>query len=232
MRKGNAQPALFCSISGLAAARTKPVYDRLKVILPQRFPGLQIAFLGCPFSVNGKRKYPIPLRWSPEERALEPTTRLLGCWARLNQKAVTEVRPALETKDVVIVERFGLDALLYATSRCDDATAIAETEVLHHEMVKARIVALRISPPRYFIPVADVRDVGNLTKAFPDLKGEDPRMLRRFMRHEHEVLKRYFEPKHGQREPDLMPLTMSVDDMCHHIADVVGREYRESLSAS
>lgn len=228
MKKGT---ALFYSISGMAAARTKSVYSRLEELLPSAFPELKIAFLGCPFAMNGKRKFPLPLLWSAEERDMHPTTRLFSCWKRLNEFAVGTLRPALQKYDIVVVERLGLDAQLYSTARTDSAVAIDETERVHHALVKMRIVEQGISPPRYFIPIADERDAARLVESFPKLRGFDPRLLQSFMRHEKDALARYFDPSHGQRKPVYLPISMSVDEMVEEIITFIGKDVKKYFAA-
>ncbi len=223
--------ALFYSVSGVAAARTKPLYEALKVRLPEHIPDKRVAMLGCPFFVNGRRKFPLPLLWNPEEQGQHPTTRLLNCWKRLNEWAVTTLRPALSENDIVLIERFGLDAQLYATACCDRTIDIDEAERVHHSLVRMRVVEQGISPPLYFIPTANVEDTENLLRTFPALKDMEPSVLKKFMAHEARALERYFDPKHGQKKPCLFPASMSINEMCEAVIDVVGQQLRERAAA-
>lgn len=223
---------LFCSISGVAAARTKPVYEKLKQTLPAQLPAdVRIAFLGCPFFIDGRRKFPLPLLWNAEEQGSHTTTRLLNCWKRLNEFGVTKLRPALLENDIVIVERFGLDAQLYATACCDSDADIDEAERVHHALVKMRVVEQGIKPPLYFIPSADANDVSHLIEAFPALKAKGDDELTDFMAHESRALERYFDPKHGQKKPVLLPISMSVDEMCQRIIGTITAKLEERAAA-
>lgn len=215
----------------MAAARTKPLYEALKKTLPERFPNLKIAFVGCPFAPSGKRKYPLPLLWGPEERAMHPTSRLLKRWARMNEHADKVLASALAGNDIVVTLLFGYDAVRDSTSRCDDTRKeIDEAERIHHALVKIRIKEQGIKPPLYFIPTADARDTHNLVQAFPTLRGTDPRMLEEFMRHEQSVSKRYFTEETGQRKYDL-PLSLSIEEMCKKVIEVIEADLQQRKAA-
>jgi hypothetical protein len=213
--------SLLISISGVAAARTKPLYEALNVRMPTAMPDSKIAFIGCPYYIKGRRKFPLPLLWGKEERDEHPTTRLLNAWKRLNQRSVTDVRASLATHDIVVVERFGLDALLYATACCDSPEAIDEAERVHHALVSMRVVAQGIRPPTYFIPAAPIDDIRPLAAVYPEVQEMDGIVVRNFLEHEARMLARYFDPKHGQNKPCLLPITMSIDDMCECVIDTV-----------
>lgn len=149
----------------------------------------------------------------------------------MNPSIIEIIRPALEENDITMALRLGFDGFEWATSRCDDEEAIREAEVLHHELVKARIVALGVKPPRYFIPVADEEDVTNLVDAFPQLEGYDPRTLCEFMRHEKTMMARYFDPKHGQKTPTMLPLSLSIDEMCERVVEVIETDLQQRRAA-
>lgn len=199
--------------------------------MPLNFPGRRIIFLGNPFRVEGRRKFPFPLLWTPEERSWHPTTRVLNCWKRLNEFDVSKLRPALSEYEIVFTERFGLDAALYATACCDSDVAIDEAERVHRALVRMRIVEQGIDPPTYFIPSANSEDTEGLMRAFPPLHETNPETLRRFMAHEARMLERYFDPQHGQKTPCLLPATMTIDEMVGRAIEVVGDHLQRRAAA-
>lgn len=226
-RTGN---ALFISVSGVAGARAKALYEELRATLPPRFPGKRIGFLGCPFADESGHAFPLPLLWGAKERAEHATTRLLKCWTRLNEFNVRRLRPALVEYDIVVVKRFGLDSVLYATSCCDDPTHVDEVERMHHALVRMRIVEQGIAPPVYFIPMPS-DDVTVLREMFAELVGVPADTLRNFAEHERRMLDRYFDPKLGQNRPHLLGSELSVRDTADKVADFVEFELRQRAAA-
>ena len=225
------QNALFFSVSGVAAAHTRPVYLALEKILPEMFPDKKIAFLGNPFYVKGRRSFPLPLLWTEAERSQHTTTRVLNCWKRLNQFGVEILRPALQESDIVITERLGLDAMLYATARCDSPDDIDEAERVHHSLVKMRIVEQGIKPPLYLIPSAGEDSIPYLRKVFPELKGISDMEIQAFTRHEERTLERYFHPSHGQNPPFKLPATSSTAELRDTAAAIIADKVKERFAA-
>lgn len=215
--------AIFCAVSGVAAARTRPLYKKLESVLPAQFPNQRIAFLGNPFVVPGRRKFPFPLEWEADEREQDATTRLLNCWKRLNQFSVAKLRPALSEYDIVITERFGLDAFLYAIACCDCSKQNDEAERMHHALVRMRVVEQNIPPPTYFIPQVDPKTiVGSLQQTFSGLRTWNPEDLVRFTKYEETALDRYFDPRKGQNPEHRLRATLSIEEMCEEIAHGIG----------
>lgn len=218
------QGILF-SVSGLAGARVKELYKVLSAALPEAFPSRQVTALGCPFCLKGRRKYPFPLLSDEVERGLHPTTDLLSCWKRLNEFTVRVLRTALSENEIVLVERFGLDAFLYAAAYAKNEQELKEVEQMHHgALVPMRVVGQSIPPPVYLIPVANAENAAeNLILAFPALKERSrPEALRAFAEREGQMFDRYFAPEHKQRTPLFLPTSMSTDEMVRQCIITIG----------
>ena len=206
-------PRAFFAVSGVAAARTKPLYDRLQIELPKRLVGNQkgnIHFIGNPFKpLDRPNTLPFPLLWRQAVRDQHPTTRLFDCWRRLNEFCVTQLRPLLADPEAIIIcKRFGLDALLYATAIPEQA-GNQEAIRLHHDgLVPMRVVEQSISPPIYLIPRPNPDTIyDNLCRIFAGLRQRvDEQAVIDFITHEAEVMRDYFDQnrKHKQTARFLM----------------------------
>lgn len=198
----------YFSVSGIGTARTSRLYHRLKDELRGN---PRFVFIDNPFRGN-----PHPLMWDAEERALNPSTRLLKSWATLNEVVCSQLRPALERGSVVITHRFGLDALLYAIANAEQGDDNFEAERVHHALVQLRIVQQKVKPPIYLIPrVEDLKSVkADWLEHSPALRGIDPKMLCDFLKREEQARARYFDPRHGQNKPIYLEASDPLDVLC------------------
>lgn len=192
----------FFAISGMRGSGRTRLFRRLEFALSDRFRDHTFAFFEDPF---GALQH--PLLWARQESERDPTTRLFDCWSRLNEFN-RRLRPALESHDVVVVDGYGLNAVLYATAYTgdnfeDDAAAIR----MHHLLVKARILEQGISPPEYFITRGDI---GVMTRYLQQtVPGLSVGQCHAFIQKEERIMADYFRPETKQVgtifEPELSP---------------------------
>lgn len=198
---------LYFSVSGIGTARTSRLYHLLKDELKSddRF-----TFVGNPFA-----GWKHPLVWAEEVRNLDSTTRLLNCWATLNEHVCKNIRPALNDGKIVITHRFGLDAVLYATALRDRAHENYEAEHVHHALVRMRIIEQQVRPPVYLIPcMQDLKKIRRDWMQYsPELKGVDEEALRNHVAYEKTVYERYFDPKKGQHPPHIFDAILSAEEL-------------------
>lgn len=205
------RPGKIFSVSGLGTARSAGVYAFLEEEVPRRYPDANIQFVGCPFA-----GWPHPLKWSKEERNSHASTRLLTCWAALNEFVLTRVLPLLDEGVLVVTEGFGLDAVLRATAVGDSIAENEAAELMHHgALVPMRIKQQNIPLPQYIIPRTRPEAVSDAwLQNCPQLRNVDPDVLRRFVEHEAIMLERYFDPKHGQLSPIWLDASLPREHMC------------------
>ena len=207
---------VYFSVSGIGTARTSELFHKLKQRLPDRMSGRPVVFVDNPF-----RGWPHPLVWAEDVRALEPSSRLLRCWTELNEVVCKKVRPALDAGSLVITNRFGLDALLYATALEGCESGNCEAERVHHALVKLRIIEQQLPPPIYLIPRVEdhaaVRE--DWLRQSPALSSVDPATLCRYLSHEEATISRYFDPKLGQNRPFFLEASLQLDKLCDEAID-------------
>jgi len=211
---------MILSVAGIGPARTSDAYHFLKNNLQGRLPEHQLIFAGNPFA-----GWQHPLKWAAEESALDATSRLLKCWTTLNEFVVKKVTPALDKGAIVVTQRFGLDALLYATACFDRTEENAAAEKMHHALVQLRIVQQGIAPPQYFIPTARPETITReWLSSSSSLRDVEPETLRAFIAHEDAQLKRYFDPRHGQKQPIWLEAGETDEQMCQAAIMFITRE--------
>lgn len=127
----------------------------------------------------------------------------------LNEFTVKQLLPALITYDVVVVDGYGLNALLYATAgtTCDKLDAAATK--MHHAVVEARVLAQGIHPPLY--PVTQAAP-GPMTEYLQGVKpGLTEEQCLAFLDKEARIIEGYFDGT-GQ-QGFLLPPELSVEEM-------------------
>lgn len=208
--------SLFYAVSGLRCAGRSTLCKQLESVLPETFPGYEFAFLGSPLG-----NLPHPFSWQEQTCKQHATTRLFECWARLNEFSVSVLRPALHGGKVVVVDGFGLDAVLYATARTTCIVEIDEAFELHKQLVQARIKAQGIAPPTYFIVDADAEVISSRT-------GLSNGVVSIHKLAEMSAIERYFKPEYGQKEPVHLRAKISAEDrlaqVIHSIREVLAQE--------
>ncbi len=216
MRTGN---ALFFSVSGQRHTRRTELYDRLKYLLPAKFPGKKFEFLGNPFG-----RLPFPLAWNERECKQDATTRLLECWTKLNEFCCSELRPLLKTDSAILAHGFGIDALLYATACIGSETQNDEAFRLHDGLVKLRLKEQGIGAPTYFITRADVTTLdARIVHAMPKLSGIARKKRHHFIRYEEKVLEQYFRRITNQNEPHFINAESPLREMAEEIVVTIGK---------
>jgi hypothetical protein len=216
---------LFFCVSGQRFTNRTNVYSRLKTLLPEKYPDLadDFAFLGNPF-----KKLPFPLMWDKEEREEDPTTRLFACWTDLNRFCVGTLRPALEAKQIIVVDGFGLDALLYSTAMVESSEQNDEARRLHSNFVASRLYEQQIPAPEYFITSADTNVVDNhLMKKHPLLKRIPILERRAFIRYEERAISEYFIKIKYQKTPNYIDASLTVEQMAESVALIVGNRIHQ-----
>jgi len=202
---------VYFSVSGIGTARTSELFHKLKLRLPDRIGDRAVVFVDNPF-----KGWPHPLVWAEDEKSLEPSSRLLKCWTALNEAVCKRVRPALEDGSLVITNRFGLDALLFATALEECEGGNCEAERVHHALVKLRIIEQKLPPPIYLIPRVGDRTAirEEWLSQSPALNSVDPETLCRYLDHEEATIARYFEPRFGQNKPFFLEASLRLDQLC------------------
>lgn len=214
----------FFAISGMRGSGRSRLFRKLESALPVTFRDHTFAFFEDPFG-----DLPHPLLWAREESELDPTSRLFKCWVPLNEFN-KKLRPALEEFDVVIVDGYGLNAVLYATAFTGDNKEDDDSATrMHHHFVKARILEQGISPPEYFITRGDVGELSAyLGKVVPDITAEQ---CRAFILKEERIIQEYFAPGTGQRGHILEP-ACSFESMVENVVAVIGRRLASARVAA
>lgn len=220
------EPALFVAISGIRGSGRTTLFKELESLLPARFGGDQtFAFFEDPFG-----QLPHPLLWDAETAKLDPTTHLFKCWAVLNEFNVKRLRPALDTYDVVVVDGYGLNALLYATA-CIACNRVDDTSVaqMHHQIVHGRVISQGIQPPQYFVTQADPELMTEyLQRLKPALTKEQ---CLAFLKKEARIIEEYFDGT-GQ-QGTLLPPEHTIEEMTKIVASMIEShiEDRRELAA-
>lgn len=216
---------IYFSVSGIGTARASKLFHGLKEKLADDD---RYVFIDNPFKGN-----PHPLMWDEMIRGQNPATRLLNCWATLNEVVCTQLRPALEKGKVVITHRFGLDALLYATANADQSDENFEAEKVHHHLVQLRIVEQQVKPPIYLIPrVADLSLVKSEWLAHsPALRDVKPDVLCEFIKREGQAQARYFDPRHGQNPPIYLEATYPSKALCEYAINAIENVLASRIAA-
>ncbi len=201
------------------SGRTR-LFKRLESALPGIFRDHTFAFFEDPFGA-----LPHPLLWAHQERELEPTSRLIDCWKMLNEFNMKRLLPALRAHDVVVVDGYGLNGVLYATAvigenREDDEAAIS----MHHGLVRLRVLEQGISPPEYFITRSDIDAMTDyLQREMPDLSVEK---CHAFIRKEERIITDYFKPETGQVGVIFEPYRF-LDEIFNSVVDMIGERLVE-----
>ena len=219
------KPALFIAISGIRGSGRTRVYEELESLLPARFGGDQtFAFFKDPFG-----RLPHPLLWEPAVAAPDPATSLFDCWKVLNEFTVKQLRPALAAHDVVVVDGYGLNALLYATACISCNRMDADASHMHHKIVEGRVLAQGIHPPLYFVTQADP---GLMTRYLKGLKsGLTEEQCHAFLNKETRIITEYFNGT-GQKGT-LLSHELSIGDMAKIVSNEIEMhiEERRKLAA-
>lgn len=204
----------FFAISGMRGSGRTGLFKELKSVLPKMFGDHKFAFFEDPL-----RGLPHPLLWAHEERKLHPTTHIFNCWALLNEFNVSQLIPAMASHDFIIVDGYGLNAVLHATAyvgdNIEDDEAAAE---MHHLIVRARVLAQGINPPSYFITLGNHQSlVGYLMKTVKRITDAE---CEAFINKEERIIRSYFLPETGQTGHLFDPHT-SQDKMCEFVTHAV-----------
>lgn len=155
---------LFVSLVGESTG-ADDLYDRLERDLEDRFPDLNIAFLGDPFSEYGS----LQIGERPKS-TFPPQARALMRLALFYTFNAEIAKPTFERDtDIVIVRRFGFD--LYcgsvAYSDCDEALGI------HESLLPFTVRKLGLCPPLYiFSEPSDECEQKRRDKYFEPRKGQ------------------------------------------------------------
>lgn len=200
--------AFFGAVSGMRGTGRTKLFKQLKSVLPDHFRDQTFAFFEDPFG-----ELPHPLLWAREEHALDPVSRLFDCWKHLNEFNMKQLRPALANFDVVLVDGYGLNALLYATACAgDNEEADDDAMEMHHHIVAGRVIKQGISPPEYLITRADCDTMTKyLKETVSDLSIEQ---CHAFIRKEEAIIDQYFRPGTGQTG-HMLDASLTVDEMCN-----------------
>ncbi len=224
MRNGN---ALCLSVSGQRYTNRTELYERLKIVLPDRIPGQTFEFLGNPFN-----RLPFPLVESAEDREDSPATRLMGCWTKLNRFCDKKLRPLLTSDSVIITHGFGLDALLYATACASCDTENDEAIRLHNGLVNLRLHEQGIEPPEYFITRANKRTLdARMLEAIPELERLSQAARFRFIAYEENAIEQYFKRVKNQKKPHFIDADEPVEDMIEQVVSVIDKRLRQRTAA-
>ncbi len=224
------QTQLTFSVTGYRGTGRSTLYNELRVNAPKRFPGVPFAFLGNPFA-----DLPNPLLWSKAELEKPATTRLLECWARLDQVRSQALQPALKEGRIVITDGFGLDAFIYATSCVNCDADNDEAEQLHHALVDVRLKQWKIRPPEYLLVHADADLMDEaMCRAAPSVRRIHEAERLKLITHQERMIERYFDPTHGQNPPLYLTLAADSgpDEMCEQALDRIGRRLNELALAA
>lgn len=218
MRRTIATP-LFV-VSGINVGVTSAVHSRLKSLLPKRFPEHEFAFPDNVF-----RGWPHPLMWRPQLHEATSAGRLMQCWGPLATHLHNVITPEVKKGRIVVQQRLGLDVLNFANARMphlqetlEDQAEIewqnTEAENLHHDIVKHVVKAGGKPLPQYLIPLCGNPETitGDWLAQWPALRQVNIDVLRAFIEHEKDAMKKYFTG-HGQRDPIYLTDFMSVNNM-------------------
>ena len=201
------------SFSGMGPGLTPKVYRATTEKLEKKFPGT-FEFLGSPFAGAG---FSFPLVLTEEENCLDTTSRLILCWYRMNEFNCKKLLPALARGKIIVVNRYGLDAFIYSRSMCVEKDVCDEIEAAHHALVRLRVLAKKIPPPRYIVPWVGPKTIGLITpewiKGIKALKGVDAEGLRSYIQREQEVIEAYCDPEKGQKRPWKINAGLTVEEM-------------------
>lgn len=217
--------ALFLAISGMRGSGRTRLFKQLKSVLPGFFGDQTFAFFEDPFG-----GLPHPLLWAEEERERGPVSRLFQLWGILDDFNVKKLRPALSSHNIVIVDGYGLNALLYATAYVDGNLEDDESaSLMHHQIVKGRVIGQSIPPPEYFITVAECESQVKYLKHTVPRIGED--QCREFIRKEERMIRDYFRPETGQYG-ELLGATLSIEEMMSKVVLSISQHLNQKRQAA
>jgi len=142
------------AFSGTRANRKEEVFYATRQLAREQYPDQPLVFMD-----DIVMKKPLPLNWSPEHRALHPTTRLLAAFAEFNEAGIRRVRPEIENGNTVITLRYGLDLFLDSVAQTDCQKAVREAfELWHGNLVPARVVRGTPKPQYLISPLRPTED--------------------------------------------------------------------------
>lgn len=219
------EPAHFIAISGIRGSGRTRLFKELGSLLPAQFGDQTFAFFEDPFD-----GLPHPLLWDADTAKRDPTTHLFECWAVLNEFNVTRLLTALAMNDVVVVDGYGLNALLYATAGTTCPQLDEATTRVHHAIVDARVLSQGIKPPQYFVTQADPTP---MTAYLQGLKpGLTKTQCHAFLTKEACIIDKYFGESTGQKGV-MLPHTLSIREMAEIVANTIEPhiEERRQLAA-
>lgn len=210
---------IIVSVTGYRGTGRTTLYALIEQCARKRFPDVPFAFLGSPL-----RGLVHPLLWHRRERKKHATTRLLNCWARLDDARCKSLQPALARGAVVVTDGFGLDAFLYATARAE-ADETEEAERLHHGLVDLRLKQWDIRPPQYILVRSDDHKKIDeaMLRTHPKLKDIDQRERWSFIQKQERRINRYFDPAHGQNPPHFVDVGLPPEAMCDQALKAIER---------
>ncbi|MHB1162961.1 MAG: hypothetical protein ACYCZZ_00300 [Minisyncoccota bacterium] len=186
------RPQQVFSVSGPRGAGRTALYEGLESTLPERYPNHAFAFLGNPFGTLEHPQY-----WGTNRRDILASSRLLECWAQLNEFVGKKLRPALDAGKIVFTDGFGLDVYLHATAYCyTDANQCIETSALHHDLVTARLKRQNVEPPVYLLAFDEA---GIIARRIHRSESEIASLLK----HETDGIRHYFD-RNGQKDPHIL----------------------------
>ena len=212
--------ALFFAVSGMRGTGRTKLFKELKSVLPIKFRGHKFAFFDDPFGGLSH-----PLLWAAEERELHPVSRLFKLWTPLNEFNVKKLRPELRVKDVVVVDGYGLNALLYATAYVGDKKhADNEAVEMHHPIVGARVIKQKIPVPEYFVTMnGEQEQIRYLQETIRDISVPE---CAEFIRKEEKIIRDYFHPDTGQKG-NFFDASRPTDEMVEQIESIIGHRFAE-----
>ena len=216
--------AALTFVSGIDIGFTSTLYHAIKERvsrLQALFPGRKFKFVGNPF-----KGWKHPLLKSAEHRRIDARAKLFRGWDPFAQH-LSEIATAIEDGYTIIGLRGGFDLLSNATAclrvdaRDDEEwKKILQRNVwaedMHHDWIVPGVVKTELETlPNYQLVCADPEEVkDDWLRESPALKDKVGRKeICTFIRQESELQKRYFDPKHGQREPIRIKASPSIEDM-------------------
>ncbi len=218
---------LFLAISGMRGTGRTKLFKQLEHLLPGVFGDQTFAFFEDEKLFG---KLPHPLLWAEKERKSGPVGRLFHLWGMLEDFNTNDLLPALNSCDIVIVDGYGLNALLYATAYAEGCREEDQAaSLMHHHIVRGRVIAQNIPPPEYFITLAECEaQTRYLRNTIPQLSmGE----CREFILKEERIIRDYFKPETGQRGV-FLDAAWSINDMAEVVIDTINQHLDQKRQAA
>ena len=204
--------SVLFAFSGPRGSKKEAIFHEAKRLHREYHPEQPLAF------VEALNKMPHPQDWSPEHRALHPTSRLSLRFAEFNEAGIRVIRPAIEAGKIVVSLRYGLDVFLDALADTDCPQARKETfELWHRQLVPARVI--RGTPKPVYLIAQRLRPTEGNVEAF-------------YSRQERDVLE-YFDDT-GQNPPIFLQgdtVEECAEEALEHILNLTRRSQNQSVRA-